>query len=678
MFFPLSVDKKMKLKLIMPPKKFRTDSPGMIPLPPLGMAYISSYLKKLGYQVDLDDLEIKFVSNNVLYQKILNLQNNYTDEDLENFLLDRSENSYLSKLANFMLDNIEFGGYDVIGFSIVEATALDAALLMSKRLKQITDSKIVLGGLCIRKDMEQRYEFIDKSFVGNAEHMLVHFLNELQNIRNEKTILPAIIPRSEPDFSTLPIELYKYISSAHQYRNPGNILILPYIWTWGCPNKCSFCKTNLNKEELFFKPSKEIVSEIKNLTTKYDTKFLFIMNDYIHVSEKHIKDLCQELLKEKVDVFWCGSARCDINSDLIPIIARAGCRYLGFGFESGSNKILNLMNKKYSLKKFRESLIKAKSSNIWVNLFVMVCFPHETEEDYMETFNFIHKNIEYIDEISVCSFRLVDSLVFRNPEKYGITFRGKFMDDKNNYKGVFAYDEIKGMKWEEIQVAGKSRIDKLRKLLYIYKNIPSSYLRSSLYQLFYAYSTSNSKKSAYNYIEQEYKKECKKKEKIIHVSNVCNNNCTYCKKPNTVISSSGGIKNRIKELRNKNVEWITISGGEPTLNPDLIEIINIIHKEGFKIRLNTNARMLAYPHYAEELFRVGINRISVPIFSKEHKAHDKITKVKGSLDQSINGIKNWKKLGGDVEIRTIPVPENENRMVDTIDLILKLETVENY
>jgi cyclic pyranopterin phosphate synthase len=134
------------------------------------------------------------------------------------------------------------------------------------------------------------------------------------------------------------------------------------------------------------------------------------------------------------------------------------------------------------------------------------------------------------------------------------------------------------------------------------------------------------------------------------------------------------IKEKIKKAKEKNIKRIKISGGEPTLHPNIFEIIRFIREEGLDVKLNTNARVFSYPSFCKKMYNTGLRTISVSIWSDKPKIHDDITKVQKSLEQAVNGINNWKKLGGQVEVRSVLFKENKEDISNFIDFILELET----
>jgi MoaA/NifB/PqqE/SkfB family radical SAM enzyme len=93
--------------------------------------------------------------------------------------------------------------------------------------------------------------------------------------------------------------------------------------------------------------------------------------------------------------------------------------------------------------------------------------------------------------------------------------------------------------------------------------------------------------------------------------------------------------------RKRKFERAEFTGGEPTIREDLLSLVNEAKKLGYKeIALSTNGRALSSLQYLKSLKRNGLNRVTITLYSSNPKVHDSITRVPGSLEQTVQGIKN--------------------------------------
>ena len=165
----------------------------------------------------------------------------------------------------------------------------------------------------------------------------------------------------------------------------------------------------------------------------------------------------------------------------------------------------------------------------------------------------------------------------------------------------------------------------------------------------------------------------------------CNNNCLMCSAYLGMLSNNEFNSQRIFERLNEIVkkkgelENIGLTGGEPTLNKDLFEIIKYA-REKFpetEITLLSNGRLFAYEDYTKKLANLKINKIKVAIPLHGHTAeiHDYITQTNSSFFQTLRGVKNLLKYNFPVEIRVVINKANFKYLPQISNLISKFKKV---
>jgi MoaA/NifB/PqqE/SkfB family radical SAM enzyme len=155
---------------------------------------------------------------------------------------------------------------------------------------------------------------------------------------------------------------------------------------------------------------------------------------------------------------------------------------------------------------------------------------------------------------------------------------------------------------------------------------------------------------------------------------LCNNNCIYCVQGNNPINrrssflSFNEIKKRLDKGRRNHSELI-LQGGEPTIHPQFFQILEYAKYLNFsKIELITNGRLLFYYKFAKKIIQLNINKIIISVLGPNEKIHDSITLVNGSYNQTIQGIKNLKKLlfKGNILISTVMIKQNYKYLLEII------------
>jgi cyclic pyranopterin phosphate synthase len=128
----------------------------------------------------------------------------------------------------------------------------------------------------------------------------------------------------------------------------------------------------------------------------------------------------------------------------------------------------------------------------------------------------------------------------------------------------------------------------------------------------------------------------------------CNNNCLFCydsNKRNIKDKTTTEIVNDLLAGRKNNCTYVDFIGGEPTIRKDLFFIVNKTKELGYRnICITTNGRMLCYNEFLKKLVDKGLNSIIFSIHGHNSRLHDSQTRVKGSFEQLMKGLKNVQAL----------------------------------
>lgn len=138
----------------------------------------------------------------------------------------------------------------------------------------------------------------------------------------------------------------------------------------------------------------------------------------------------------------------------------------------------------------------------------------------------------------------------------------------------------------------------------------------------------------------------------------CMNNCIFCteggRKTKRKVLSLKEMKELLKD--NPNVEQVIFSGGEPTLNKNIVDYIKLAKKYKFpKIVLITNGQKLAEKNFCQKILCAGINDIRISIHGHTSQLHDKQTGKIGSFDKLMKGIKNLERLKKDFDFSLVTI-----------------------
>jgi MoaA/NifB/PqqE/SkfB family radical SAM enzyme len=154
----------------------------------------------------------------------------------------------------------------------------------------------------------------------------------------------------------------------------------------------------------------------------------------------------------------------------------------------------------------------------------------------------------------------------------------------------------------------------------------------------------------------------------------CNSNCIFCfvaKERADMTTREAMVQ--LSSSRSSGASEVVLTGGEPTIRKDIFEIISCAKSLGYRlIQLQTNARMLSYPEFAERLIKAGVNEVVPAIHGHTAKVHDYLVRSKGAFVQAIKGIKNVVDKGVYILTDTVIVKQNYKFLPDITKFLYDL------
>jgi anaerobic magnesium-protoporphyrin IX monomethyl ester cyclase len=161
----------------------------------------------------------------------------------------------------------------------------------------------------------------------------------------------------------------------------------------GCPWPCVFCDIPIfNDGKWRFRSAEHVVEEFKYLQN-LGYGAVYFVDDHFLLKPKRIEGICQGIIDNGITIEWGVEGRVDsVCQPLFPIMAKAHCRTIMFGIESGSQKVLDRLKKEQTLEEVESAVTTAKKAGIEiVHGFFVVGNPDETVEDMRATFDFASK-----------------------------------------------------------------------------------------------------------------------------------------------------------------------------------------------------------------------------------------------------------------------------------------------
>lgn len=168
----------------------------------------------------------------------------------------------------------------------------------------------------------------------------------------------------------------------------------------GCPYTCKWCSTAVYGQSYRRRSPDKVVAELKEIKEKYNPDTIWFVDDVFTVSHKWLKAFVEALEAAGFTIpFECISRADRMNEEVIGLLKRAGCFRVWIGAESGSQKIIDAMDRRVSVDKVRNMIIETRKAGIETGTFIMLGYPGETEEDIKETIH--HLKVSNPDHFTI-------------------------------------------------------------------------------------------------------------------------------------------------------------------------------------------------------------------------------------------------------------------------------------
>ena len=168
----------------------------------------------------------------------------------------------------------------------------------------------------------------------------------------------------------------------------------------GCSFKCGYCSAaSMWTRKVRTRGVENSIAEIKYIVDTYNTKTIYFWDDSFTINRRRIFALCDAINDANLGIRWSCTTRVDlVDDELLAAMRGAGCVHIDIGVESGSERILKLIDKGISVEKVKSAVALIHKHNIQISAFFMVGFPEETEGDILQTIELM----KTIDVSSIC------------------------------------------------------------------------------------------------------------------------------------------------------------------------------------------------------------------------------------------------------------------------------------
>lgn len=346
---------------------------GVYPLPPLGLAYIASILEKNDFFVEILDMPALKM-------------------DLENlyFYLKNNKHSIYGLSCNVF--NLRNG------------------IKISQLIKKVNpEAKIVLGGRCTAFPPEVIFRYgpdFDIIVQGEGEQTMLKLclslrdkkkienLGEICGIsyRDNNKIITTPSPPYYTDLDDLPFPARHLLPNRYYRMHPPSGIYSSATLmetSRGCAYNCNFCTL---PGPIRMRSIPSIIEEFKEVINKFRTKEVHFIDPNFTYSQKRIIELCNQILENNIKIAWTCKTRVDLVSrDLLKTMFKAGCYMISYGVETGSQKILDSLNKGIKVRDIENSFSLTKECKIRALAYILLGAPGENNSTVEESMDLVER-----------------------------------------------------------------------------------------------------------------------------------------------------------------------------------------------------------------------------------------------------------------------------------------------
>lgn len=239
-----------------------------------------------------------------------------------------------------------------------------------------------------QKFLNNGIDIVIKGIADEIINDVIENINDLEKLK----IIPNLVIRTEEgifitenkvlinDFNKLPMP-NRDLLDITKYMDTRTI-----ITSRGCVGTCKFCATPYYFGKWSGRNVTDVVNEIEMLISKYNTKKIIFLDDNATVNKKRMIEICKEIEKRNIKCLF--GALCSIkcyDKELLEYMYKVGFRWIHFGIETGSERLLKLMNKDMDINYIKQVLEETKKIGYRIRTSFILDYPSSTKEDIIKT-----------------------------------------------------------------------------------------------------------------------------------------------------------------------------------------------------------------------------------------------------------------------------------------------------
>jgi anaerobic magnesium-protoporphyrin IX monomethyl ester cyclase len=294
----------------------------------------------------------------------------------------------------------------------------EAAFSMCKMAKAAGCTVIVSSSDSTDRYKEYLDEGADFVIIGEAEHTLLELCNYIGDGQTDFSVINGLTYKKDAeiiktpgrpvlkDLDSMPLPAWDLVN-IDQYRDMwlknAGFFSINMSTTRGCPFKCNWCAKPIYGNRYNSRSPQHVIEEIKLLKQLYAIDHIWFCDDIFGLKPGWMVEFAKLIRKDNINIRFKIQSRADLldQQETVKALADAGCDNIWIGAESGSQKVLDAMDKGITIQQIREATILMKEHGIKPSFFIQFGYPGETKEDIALTIAMINELLPFEIGISV-------------------------------------------------------------------------------------------------------------------------------------------------------------------------------------------------------------------------------------------------------------------------------------